>query len=340
MADRKKQHIIPNCYLKAWCDPGTPAGQQPYIWRISKDGSTKRRRSPEKSFTETDKYTVTLPSGERNLVIEDTLGRIESDSLSVRARIRQREKLTELDRARLCIFAAAMHTRTSRMGEHWKRQNERLHEVVVDMEKAHGVEPRTSKQTEKLVRYAKQFVIALGVKHETPLLFEMPMTIVCTDDNQTGFITSDAPCVWFNSKLHTFPPFYRSPGLAQKDIEVTLPLSPHHFLLISHTAFPLYQNVSLLVVDELNRRTQAHCSEEFVSWKGMVKPYWFERRNKPDDCWEDTEVGKQALAKEMELDRQQSEWERGQQRQETLTQPENNGEAATEEDDLSHPRSL
>ncbi len=44
MAEKKKQHIIPKCYLKSWCDPVTPAGQQPYIWRISRDGSTKRKK--------------------------------------------------------------------------------------------------------------------------------------------------------------------------------------------------------------------------------------------------------------------------------------------------------
>jgi len=38
----KKQHIIPNCYLKSWCDPRTPAGQSPYNWRISRDGTKKK----------------------------------------------------------------------------------------------------------------------------------------------------------------------------------------------------------------------------------------------------------------------------------------------------------
>src|SRR5712692_1636711 len=38
MAKNKKQHVIPNCYLKAWCDPAMPAGQTPYIWRISREG--------------------------------------------------------------------------------------------------------------------------------------------------------------------------------------------------------------------------------------------------------------------------------------------------------------
>src|SRR5882762_10371422 len=76
MSKHKKQHVIPNCYLKAWCDPLTPTGQIPYIWRISKDGSQSRKRAPEKSFTANDRYTITLPNGERNLVVEHTLAEI------------------------------------------------------------------------------------------------------------------------------------------------------------------------------------------------------------------------------------------------------------------------
>src|ERR1017187_3338756 len=52
-----KQHIVSKCYLKAWCDPSTPKGQEPYIWLISRDGSEKTRRAPHKSLTKTNAYT-------------------------------------------------------------------------------------------------------------------------------------------------------------------------------------------------------------------------------------------------------------------------------------------
>jgi|SRR5208283_3337295 len=81
--EKKKQHTIPKCYLKAWCDPRTPPGQQPYIWRIRRDGTEKKKKSPEKSFTATDRYTINLPSGERNLVIEDTLSGIENAFVNI-----------------------------------------------------------------------------------------------------------------------------------------------------------------------------------------------------------------------------------------------------------------
>lgn len=74
---RKKQHIIPYSYLRSWCDPDTPIGQEPYVWIISVDGTTERKKSPRKIFTEADMYTIKFPDGERELVIEDTLSKVE-----------------------------------------------------------------------------------------------------------------------------------------------------------------------------------------------------------------------------------------------------------------------
>jgi hypothetical protein len=41
------QHTIPNSYLKAWCDATPlPPKHTPFIWLISKDGESKRRKAP------------------------------------------------------------------------------------------------------------------------------------------------------------------------------------------------------------------------------------------------------------------------------------------------------
>jgi hypothetical protein len=285
MAEKKTQHVIPKCYLRAWCDPNTPSGQCPFIWRISKDGTSKTKRSPEKSFTATDKYTIRLPNGQRNLVIEDTLGKVESDFVGVLAKVRKRQKLSASDRARLCVFAAAMHGRTVSMGEHWKREMQRLHEVVVDLEQAKNLKPIRSLETAKRVELAHQEAIAISLKFEAPLLFQMQMSVLVTNDD-CGFITSDRPCVWFNPSIYKLPPFYRHPGLDQREIEVTLPLTPHHMLFISHTQRPQYVDASKALLDESNRLTRAYCSEEFVSWKGEVLSYWFDLGVKPEDAWE------------------------------------------------------
>jgi hypothetical protein len=76
--------------------------------------------------------------------------------------------------------------------------------------------------------------------------------------------------------LYKFPPIYRSPGLAQKDIEVTLPLTPQHLVTISHHSYPQYVDITQNALDEFNRRTRFHCAEEFVSKTGETRPYWFD----------------------------------------------------------------
>lgn len=260
----KKQHIIPNCYLKSWCDPRTPVGQCPYIWRISRDGSIKKNKAPEKSFTATDRYTIKMPNGERNLVIENTLAGIEREFMRVLARIRRRENLSLFDRARLCLFTAAMHTRTVAMGEHWKGFHQQIHDQVVALEKQHNAPPVTSLETAEMVEHAHQHLVETGVEIQAPLLFPMPMTIMVASD-ELGFITSDNPCVWYNPTAYKLPPMMRHPGLAQPDIEVTLPLTPHHMLLISHRRYALYVDVQRASVDEANRLRRFSCSEEFVS---------------------------------------------------------------------------
>ena len=296
MAEKKRQHIIPACYLRSWCDPRKPPAHHPFIWRIRKDRSAKQKRSPEKSFRATDKYTIRLPNGQRNLVFENTLAETETLFVRVICKIRKRQKLSPTDRAHLCLFAAAMHNRTTATGEHWKRQMQRLHEVVVDLEQAHNSPPRKSLETAHMVETAHHDVIANGLRFETPLLFQMQMTVLMTDD-ELGFVTSDRPCLWFNPQAYKWPPFYRSPGLAQRDIEVTLPLSPEHALLVCHRSVPQYSLVTQQVVDELNRRTVLNCTEEFVSWKGEMRDYWFDPGQLLADSWENSEVGKRALAR-------------------------------------------
>jgi hypothetical protein len=305
-----KQHLIPNCYLKAWCDPRTPEDQTPYIWRIAKDGSSKKNKAPEKSFTATDRYTITLPSGEKDLIVENTLAGLENAFVSVRGRIERKETLTADDRATLCLFTAAMQSRTKRAGDNWKKTSQQLHDMVSSMEQQHSAEPTTSRETERMVEVAPQFFVMTMLDIQTPMYFTMEMSIFVAQD-ELGFITSDSPCVWFNPKAHTFPPFYRSPGLGQPDIEVTLPLTPNHLLFISHTKHPFYMDVSQKIVDEANRLGRAHCADEFVSWKGETRQHWFEMGKTPADAWENTEAGKKAIRQSAEWEQQLKEWNEG-----------------------------
>src|ERR1700674_3290723 len=116
MSTHKKQHTIPRSYLAAWVEPVTPSGQTSAIWRISKDLSSKRRKSPEKSFTEVDRYTIHLEDGTRDLTVENSWARIENDFLDVLKAIRRRDPLSATQRSKLSIFTAAMMGRSKKQG--------------------------------------------------------------------------------------------------------------------------------------------------------------------------------------------------------------------------------
>ena len=162
------------------------------------------------------------------------------------------------------------------MGDYWKDKFQEIHDLMVGMEKAHNAPATTSLESGKSPEHAHQISIAMLMKEEAPPLGADADVDLVTDD-EVGFITSDAPCVWFNPELRKLPPFYRSPGLGQPDIEVTLPLTPHHMLFISHKKFPFYIDVRQPFVNEANRLVRFHCESEFVSWKGDVRPIWLDR---------------------------------------------------------------
>lgn len=290
MSSHKKQHTIPRSYLAAWIDPVTPPGHTGAIWRISKDRSTKRKKAPENSFTETDRYTIQMKDGTRDLTVENSLAQIENDFQGVLKTIRRRGKLNVFQRAKLCVFTAAMLGRSKKQGDYIQHQWATQIEKVKRMEEKYGaVQPSLSQQLEEANENSHAQLVTGTVDVAAPVLFLMALTILTTDDPD-GFITSDAPAVMYNPKAHTMPPFHRSPGLLQQEVEVSLPLSPHEVVLFSYKPMRmLYTPVPTRIVDEVNRTTFFFSDAEFVSWKGTTKEAWFEERQAPPDAWENTQ---------------------------------------------------
>jgi len=67
-------------------------------------------------------------------------------------------------------------------------------------------------------------------------------------------------------------------------------------MVISHQNLGEYVYANTKMVQEANRTMRLSCHEEFVSWKGIVDPFWFTEREMPEDAWEKTEEGKAAMA--------------------------------------------
>jgi hypothetical protein len=305
VSQSKRQHIIPRCYLSAWLEPVAPPGQTRAIWRISKDGQTKRRKSPEKSFVETDRYTVKLKAGGRDLHVEHTLGQIESNFAGVLGRMTRREHLSPLDKAKICTFTAAMIGRTCRRADAWKglwinvkRQVENL-EAKRGAHKTGSREPPfsrsraggwvvTSEELDDMLLNSHPDFLVTTIEVAAPILFSMQLSLFTTED-PVGFVTSDDPCVVHSPKSYRYPPMMRSPGLAQPDVEITLPLSPRLLIAFTHgAALPRYTKLDTKMVDAINRLTVGHAREEFVSLGGICREAWFIQETLPPDAWEFT----------------------------------------------------
>ncbi len=294
----KKQHTIPESYLKAWCDPNTPEGHEPFVWMFSRDGHQVKKKAPGNIFRESEFYTIKRIDGTRDLALEHGLQELESEFARVKREVvSPMLDLSAEDKIILCAFTAAMHSRTKAQQEHTRKQwspalqmmksmREQISSVPPEQARrlASQLPPRgagagagagiTFEEVEKIVESPMQSLLGTMVAVEASLLLELDIGIFCTS-SVPGFITSDHPCVWFDPEAYKRAPYYRVPALMYESIEITLPISPSHVLLLNRRALTGYKQASTRIVDELNRRTRYHAYEYFVASRKEQNPYWF-----------------------------------------------------------------
>lgn len=301
MAEHKRQHFIPQGYLKAWCDPATPVGHEPYVWLFTRDGSNFRRKAPSNIFHETDMYTVRCPDGERNLVLEKTLSHLESDFCALReSKLSRGDPLGLADRALLCMFAAAMQSRTPTARQHvgafWSQVREmgralaEWGKTATPKQRQAASMPRSERSqaipadlVESLATSPLQTSMTTSIGVQTPLLLALDLAIFGTE--APGFITSDNPCIWFDPEACKRPPAYQGLGLAYPTIEVTVPVSPRQILVLNRGGYRGYLRAPDVLVNEFNRRTRFGCREHFVNNVNAIHPFWFDPGVEPEDSW-------------------------------------------------------
>jgi len=296
----KKQHTVPRSYLASWLEPLTPPGQTSAIHLVSKEDRSVRRKSPVKTFTETDRYTVHLKDGTRDLTVENALSQIEGDFQGVLRALRQKQTLLPLHRRKLAVFTAAMLGRSKRQGDWMLGQWKQVQDIVEQVERAHDAGTASSEEMADFLTNHHAHLVVETVQTATPILLSMNLTIYTSDD-PNGFINSDAPAVMCNPFAYKYPPQYRAPGFAQRDIEVTLPLTPNHFAMYSHglpTFF--YAALDKNMVDELNRRTAAFAEGHIISRTGEVNAHWFKTSEIPEDAWENITAEAQDILKSIQ----------------------------------------
>jgi hypothetical protein len=307
----KAQHWIPKSYLRAWTDPDTPGGQNPFVYVFARDGSEHRKRAPSNIFTETDLYTIKLPDGRRDLRLEHGLSQLEDSFAIIRKDFLARRRQLPWPRwLRLMAFLAAMHARTPAIRDHhmtfWGQVQDQMEKLERHMQKATPEErmraassagpsrsqraSMTLEDVRRLTSSPMEHTLTTYIAAELPYLVQMGCTVLCTSSNP-GFITSDCPVVWFDPEWHKKPPIFRSPRLSDPLLEISLPISPSQMLILFHRHPALSKTITFIDVeehhvDEFNRRTRFCCDKEFVVRKDITHARWFEKGTMPPDAWE------------------------------------------------------
>lgn len=274
MSNPTQQHFVPACYLREFVDPGSPSNK-PYLWIFSKDGKIKRHQKPENTFRFRDLHTIKI-EGRKDYKIEESLGKIEAQYASIfRDKIKKNFPLLEQEHTILCIFVAAMLQRTLKKKDNIEQFLDQLIEHGEILASQHNVR---SENVERLKRERKdvhKFSILDSLPDIASILVQMNIAFLCIKEKESCFITSDDPCTLFNPDIQ-WQKFY-GPGLAQKNIQLTLPLSPHITLCLSWSNYRGYVWIKRKLIEDLNRMTRAHCYKEFICPTDKTKIIWFSK---------------------------------------------------------------
>lgn len=303
----KRQHWAPECYLEAWWEPTGARNEKPGVWVIDRTARTGKQLSIDNVCVETHMYTMTLPNGERDFDLENTLAALEGLYKQVRdERIGPMKPLSDPDRLTLATFAAAMIGRTPRQREHIRGQWQQALTMMEDIEREMKISPAkqmpvskvasgngpslTMDQVRNLVDQPLQHSLYTTMRAAGGALAQMSICVLVTDA-KPGFITSDAPAVLYDPTAHTRPPMYRAVGFEHANAEFTLPLSPSQMLFCTwrKELEGAYLEVDDQLVDHVNRRTQFHADRWIICGQNATRDFWFEPTPLPADAWENSE---------------------------------------------------
>lgn len=302
----KRQHFIPQSYLKAWCDTQTLSGQEPYLWQFSKDGLQVKKKAPVNIFHENNMYTIEQPGKQKSLILEHGLSELESRFTKIRDhKISKGKSLSEEEHFILCTFIAAMHGRTKAQRDHLKKFWEEIIDKMDNMTAAinqaapnerkkvmqalggvssQGKDVLHEEDVRKLAKHTMPMMLPQLIRVQAPLLVRLDMLILETTE-KPGFITSDVPCNWFDPESCKRPPFFQGPALMYKTTEIRFPVSPRQLIILNRQGFRGRYIATPEKVDEFNRVTRWSSSEYFIVNSNIKKEYWFDPGVEPEDSW-------------------------------------------------------
>lgn len=234
MSKPKRQHWVPQFYLKYFAVPETQVTKNPLIYVHSRDGLGVKchRRSIKDVCVQNYLYSPDQPNGERDWSMEYMLGDIETQLGSLWPEITQGGTALQSDETKrlMATFVAAMHLR-----------NPAIHQLIGSTlalaDQLFGpVGTRVVDKPEKVhpdAGNADRFFVSMIRERlpETTKIFQAKNWTIGVRDSDS-FITSDLPVVFWN------PSGPKKAGLGVPGTTTFFPLSPRRILLMGGLPTP------------------------------------------------------------------------------------------------------
>ena len=278
----KYQHFVTEAYLRAWCDPKTPKGYEPYVWKVSKKDRLAKKKSPKKIFRETDFYTNRDLEGNRNLDFEKALQKIEANFIAVRRdKIRRHKPLDDRDIVIVATFVATMFARVKlqrdQQREMWQELLDEIHKAPKEVLTALK-ETGTYDQISSLKNQPLPYNIANFTNIAVPFFSRMSCQIIETE-TKPGFITSDNPCFIIDPAiLSPNPPMSWIEVFNSPTVEILFPISLRQLISLKPTGPDMYSLIDEVpeAIDEFNKIIVGNSEEFIVLNQKDFKDEWFE----------------------------------------------------------------
>lgn len=275
MAKKKRHHYIPKFYLEGFVDPHN----KPYIWSYEKGISIIRKATS--SNIAVQKYYYAFPTFEGakdSDTVENALAAIEGEVAPVFKKIKSQENLEEEEKYWFAIFLALMMTRVPNFRDNVERaaaeiikksgtilasNAEQFEYFIRRFEEETGEKIKIPLDELRKFWLSEEYEIviephfSLGIFYEifqdfAPIFFNMNWTfLIATDDFK--FVTSDNPLCYVDP-THDQESWY-GVGLANRNIEVTLPISKDFAFLGTWGKKEGYTQSSNRIVKSVNHRT-------------------------------------------------------------------------------------
>lgn len=268
----KNQHFVTESYIKAWRDPKTPNGA--FVWTVSKQNKTIRRKSPKSLFSEEDFYTVYDSDGNRILELEHKLRDIEDKFISLRDnKLQTHQALIPEDRQTIALFVSTMFSRTKRQKEESQQLWQEYLEFIDSLPNKFSSQIKRTKEYQDVLDWHSEqpmpFHMFHFVRMTAPYLFLLNCAIFGTNQKQ-GFITSDNPCFWFDPAVYASPSPPTFFGVGSPTLNVILPISPTQYISLQRNGPDGYFDLSSDpktekdLIDNINGLTATNCDNFIV----------------------------------------------------------------------------